>query len=1088
MLDLKKYTEHNRIEKYLKRRSFQLMQSKKVINHENKLSNFPIGLIIITKDEDNKDIIEFINHYACQLFQIQENANIKQLKEKLNEYTRLKKNSDIKTDLSLSDLIFNSPQFAFEIENFYPFQSKHTNSIILYIKVNDIENQKYIVIDKYEKYLEEQRYIEFNLIKNINYQYLHTLYHELNNPLNALLAISGEKKPFEATEIVNSKILNNNKSLLNRKKTISRKFKKEKKQSLENSKIRLMNFQDDIKSRKKSINENNISSDMNSRINLLVKIIKIFLKNFILYLKTRADNLLSLKNEFNIQHEASDIMNAVEVSEYEKNLTKHQLVKLNLEYILDLYMQKYHCLFKYKEIDYDTNFSELKNIYVIVDEFNFTYYIRQIYTYLYYVVPKKEGFCFVYDKTQKNQIKITIKKKANGNGSKITEEGDFKMSQFIQTKEMTKEVLYSMSKKLRFTIEIFETDNYYNTSSNANEQNNYLIINIPITKKDKATEDDEFKDEEINEMIGQTTSLLEEKLKRQFPSNNPHKNSAISTMHIVDMLNKSGDDKKENTDSFISFPKNFQFKNEHNNISHSASNNNLLSYQKNKFLSFKSTPSNDSFLQKCLKKIDNKKIDKEKSKFRGDNRFSFNNIIRNKINNNSSGKNIFINITNINNNSSSKKIKKYLKTKSNASLKGIINKGSNHFLGTEKSQKINGIFTLINNNGYSEHLKIKNKEQSPSENSNTKVKITLDEQGKDPPLKERFSNISNVPLERHESNRNSLSIQTAFFGKKNPSKSLHKSSCQISEAGPENEEKNKNNKNMLLNNLFKSGIHLEYIKEETFAKKTENSKISKNILLSGVEESGVKRNSQIITPIKNNKECMTFFIDKKIFNSPSNTNNNTLVDENCDENKNLFLEANKERNISSKKNNNNINFNSVSDIEKNCEVSEEENEKFEENEESEENEEPDISSEEKCDCADLLVVDDEEFNVMASQKMLKNLGYLSDKAYNGEECINLIKEKKQNTCKCNKTYYKIIFLDIVMPIMDGIKAAKKIQEMIDNKEINENVQIVFISGNIDGEELQKSLLEIGCVKECLQKPVQISKYEKIIEKHYKKVV
>ena len=71
-----------------------------------------------------------------------------------------------------------------------------------------------------------------------------------------------------------------------------------------------------------------------------------------------------------------------------------------------------------------------------------------------------------------------------------------------------------------------------------------------------------------------------------------------------------------------------------------------------------------------------------------------------------------------------------------------------------------------------------------------------------------------------------------------------------------------------------------------------------------------------------------------------------------------------------------------------------------------------------------------------------------------------------------------------MPVMDGIKAAHKVQEMIDNKEINENVKIIFISGNIDGEELQKSLLEINCVKECLQKPVQIAKYQKLLEKYY----
>ncbi len=124
---------------------------------------------------------------------------------------------------------------------------------------------------------------------------------------------------------------------------------------------------------------------------------------------------------------------------------------------------------------------------------------------------------------------------------------------------------------------------------------------------------------------------------------------------------------------------------------------------------------------------------------------------------------------------------------------------------------------------------------------------------------------------------------------------------------------------------------------------------------------------------------------------------------------------------------------------------------------------------------------------MESQKMLNNLGFQSDKAYNGEECIKLIKDKKELNCKCNRNYYKIIFLDIVMPVLDGIKTAKKIQSMIDNKEINDNTKIIFISGNIDGDELKQSLLKINCVKECLQKPVKIDKYQKILEKYHKDV-
>ena len=65
-----------------------------------------------------------------------------------------------------------------------------------------------------------------------------------------------------------------------------------------------------------------------------------------------------------------------------------------------------------------------------------------------------------------------------------------------------------------------------------------------------------------------------------------------------------------------------------------------------------------------------------------------------------------------------------------------------------------------------------------------------------------------------------------------------------------------------------------------------------------------------------------------------------------------------------------------------------------------------------------------------------------------------------------------------MPIFDGIKTAKKIQEMIDKKEINNKIKIIFISGNIDENGLKESLLKIDCVKDCLQKPVRNLKISK----------
>ena len=83
------------------------------------------------------------------------------------------------------------------------------------------------------------------------------------------------------------------------------------------------------------------------------------------------------------------------------------------------------------------------------------------------------------------------------------------MDQVIQTKEMTKEVLYGLSKKLKFNLEIFDCEN--------NDQSNYLIITMPIEKEEDSDINDNFKDEDINEMVQNNTILLEDKLKRQFP-------------------------------------------------------------------------------------------------------------------------------------------------------------------------------------------------------------------------------------------------------------------------------------------------------------------------------------------------------------------------------------------------------------------------------------------------------------------------------------------------------------------------------------------------------------------------------------------
>ena len=271
---MSRFKEHRRIDQYLKKRNMKVLKSKTVIKHSNQLSNFPIGLIIITNEDLIENKLEFINEYACKLFRVKENVDITTLKKVFSEYVKLKNNYTTKTSQSLNDIIFNINTYDLEMDNFIPFESTHSKTSILYIKINEIDNEKYIVIDKYDKYIEERKYIELNLIKNINYQYLHTLYHELNNPLNALLALSGETQKFEQTEIGVSRIYDKNPILP--KKSFNTKTRKDRKGrllSLDSSKNKIFSpyLRDETKSRRKSKDEN---FELNNRISLLTYIFR----------------------------------------------------------------------------------------------------------------------------------------------------------------------------------------------------------------------------------------------------------------------------------------------------------------------------------------------------------------------------------------------------------------------------------------------------------------------------------------------------------------------------------------------------------------------------------------------------------------------------------------------------------------------------------------------------------------------------------------------------------------------------------------------------------------------------------------------
>lgn len=119
--------------------------------------------------------------------------------------------------------------------------------------------------------------------------------------------------------------------------------------------------------------------------------------------------------------------------------------------------------------------------------------------------------------------------------------------------------------------------------------------------------------------------------------------------------------------------------------------------------------------------------------------------------------------------------------------------------------------------------------------------------------------------------------------------------------------------------------------------------------------------------------------------------------------------------------------------------------------------------------ANVLVVDDVKMNINVFKALLKRTELNVDSAMSGAEALELIKEKK----------YDIIFLDHMMPDMDGIETYKHMKELEENP--NKDATVIMLTANaIMGAK--EEYLSIG-FSDYLSKPVQTPKLEKMILKY-----
>jgi signal transduction histidine kinase/CheY-like chemotaxis protein len=115
----------------------------------------------------------------------------------------------------------------------------------------------------------------------------------------------------------------------------------------------------------------------------------------------------------------------------------------------------------------------------------------------------------------------------------------------------------------------------------------------------------------------------------------------------------------------------------------------------------------------------------------------------------------------------------------------------------------------------------------------------------------------------------------------------------------------------------------------------------------------------------------------------------------------------------------------------------------------------------------ILIVEDQQENSILLQRVLENVGFNARIAKNGQEGIEMYKVWKP----------QLIFMDIRMPVMDGIEAAKIIRQI----EHDNTIKIIGLSAHVFNEEIQ-NILAAG-MNDFIKKPFTFSEIYSSLQKH-----
>ena len=103
----------------------------------------------------------------------------------------------------------------------------------------------------------------------------------------------------------------------------------------------------------------------------------------------------------------------------------------------------------------------------------------------------------------------------------------------------------------------------------------------------------------------------------------------------------------------------------------------------------------------------------------------------------------------------------------------------------------------------------------------------------------------------------------------------------------------------------------------------------------------------------------------------------------------------------------------------------------------------------------ILIVDDEESVGIGMTEILKDAGFMAKYVTDGMKAVEEV----------TKEHYDLVFMDIVMPEVNGLEAFRRI------KQIKKNVRVVLFTGFYkDAEKIIFEGIKEGMIEEFLRKP------------------